>query len=196
MKNFTLSLTLGFMVALTSFVAVRADVVWTPDLAHSHADFSIAHLVFSKVGGHIALQSIELTTDADGMPTHIAAVLDPTHLDTENQDRDADLRSATYFDVAAYPTIVFKGNSMTKTGKDTFTCSGDLTIRGVTKPVVLTGRVERRSDPTEEHAGYLATTTIDRRDFGINDASLSPLGVPLVGNEVKITLTVEATHPK
>lgn len=196
MKIFTLPLSLGLALALTSFA--RADViVWTPDLVHSRADFQVAHLIVSKVGGHIPIESIELTTDTDGLPTHIAAVLDPAHLNTDNQDRDSDLRSATYFDAATYPTMVFKGNSMTRTGKDTFTCSGDLTIRGVTKPVVLSGQIQGRvPDRVGERAGYTATTTIDRRDFGITDAHLSPMGIPLVGNEVKITLTVEATHPK
>jgi polyisoprenoid-binding protein YceI len=180
----------------------NADLVWTPDLVHSRAEFLVSHLVVSKVWGHIAIASMSLSTDADGIPTTIAAVLVPGRLDTDNHDRDADLRSATYFDVATFPTITFKSTAIKATGKTddgrpSFECTGDLTIKNTTKSVVLEGTIEGKvPDPLGVRTGYSATTTIDRRDFGITDGKMNPMGVPIVGNDVHITLTVEATRPK
>jgi polyisoprenoid-binding protein YceI len=98
--------------------------------------------------------------------------------------------------------MTFKSTSVEATGKTSdgltsFTCNGDLTIKNVTKPVVLTGTIEGRvpDGNATERIGYTATTTIDRRAFGLDDARMSPGGIPLVGDSVQITLTVEATRP-
>jgi polyisoprenoid-binding protein YceI len=180
-----------------------ADVPWTADIVHSRAEFLVSHLVVSKVWGHIPIKSLAISTDPAGLPTALDVVLTPGRLDTDNHDRDADLRSAAYFDVEKYPTMSFKSDSVKATGKTSdgrtmFACKGELTVKDVTKPVVLTGTIEGRvpdGDATER-IGYTATTTIDRRAFGLDDARMSPGGIPLVGNDVQITLTVEATRPK
>lgn len=184
-------------------VPARADVAWTPDVVHSRAEFLVSHLVVSKVWGHVPIKTISLATDPRGLPTAIDVVLLPGRLDTDNHDRDADLRSPAYFDVDEYPTIAFKSDSAAVLGaavdgKPTFTCKGELTIKAVTKTVVLHGAIEGRVPDTDttERIGYTATTTIDRRDFGLDDARMSPAGVPLVGNDVAITLTLEATRSR
>jgi polyisoprenoid-binding protein YceI len=197
-----LSLALG--AALLAGVApAGADVAWTADIVHSRAEFLVSHLVVSKVWGHIPIKSLAIATDPSGLPTSLDVVLMPGHLDTDNHERDADLRSASYFDIEQYPTMTFKSQSVKATGKTSdgrtsFTCTGDLTIKNVTKPVVLTGTIEGRvpDGNATERIGYTATTTIDRRAFGLDDARMSPGGIPLVGDDVQITLTVEATRPK
>jgi polyisoprenoid-binding protein YceI len=184
-------------VAAVCGAARAADTVWTTDLVHSRAEFRISHLIVSKVWGHIGIKSVTLVTTPAGMPSSIDAVLSAANLDTDNRERDADLRSAAYLDVERYPTMTFASRSVVATGKDGFRAAGDLTIRGITKPVVLVGRIEGKiPDPAGERVGYSAQTTIDRRDFGITDARLSPAGIPLVGNDVEIGLTLEATRPK
>jgi polyisoprenoid-binding protein YceI len=169
---------------------------WTPDLVHSRAEFLVSHLIVSKVWGHVPIRELTLQTSPNGIPTTIDARLAPGKLDTDNHERDADLRSPAYFDIDAYPAIAFVSTAIHAIGPDRFTCDGNLTIRGVTKRVTLEGHVEGRvPDPAGERIGYTATVTIDRRDFGLTDARLNPAGIPLVGNEVAITLTVEATRP-
>ncbi len=195
----------GFaLIAMLSTASLRAaDIEWTPDVVHSRAEFLVSHLIVSKVWGHVPFASLSLATDASGMPISVRAVLNPAHLDTDNHERDADLRSATFFDVDHYPTMTFVSTSFAPAGTSIdglkqFTCNGMLTIKNVTKPVTLTGTIQGRvpDGPGTERIGYLATTTIDRRDFGLNDARMSPGGIPLVGNGVQITLTMEATRSK
>jgi polyisoprenoid-binding protein YceI len=187
---------------LAGLVPASADVAWTPDVVHSRAEFLVSHLVVSKVWGHIPIKSLAIATDSSGMPTQVDVVMMPGHLDTDNHERDTDLRSSNYFDVDKYPTMSFKSKSVkatgkTKDGRTSFALMGMLTIKNVTKPVVLDGTIEGRvPDGDGERIGYLASTTIDRRDFGLDDARMSPAGIPLVGDEVTITLTVEATRPK
>jgi polyisoprenoid-binding protein YceI len=197
-----LSLALG-AAFFAGFSPARADVAWTADIVHSRAEFLVSHLVVSKVWGHIPIKSLDIATDPSGLPTSLDVVLAPGHLDTDNHERDADLRSASYFDIEQYPTMTFKSASVKATGKTSdgrtsFTCTGDLTIKNVTKPVVLTGTIEGRvpDGNSMERIGYTASTTIDRRAFGLDDARMSPGGIPLVGNDVQITLTVEATRLK
>jgi polyisoprenoid-binding protein YceI len=197
-----LAITVSFLT-LAGFVPASADQAWTADIVHSRAEFLVTHLIVSKVWGHVPIKSLEISTDATGLPTSLDVVMVPGRLDTDNHDRDADLRSANYFDVEKYPTMSFKSDSISATGKTSdgrtsFALKGELTIKGVTKPVVLNGTIEGRipdSDATER-IGYSATTTIDRRAFGLDDARMSPAGIPLVGDDVAITLTVEATRPR
>jgi polyisoprenoid-binding protein YceI len=198
-RFFTLSLATAMLAGL---VPASADVAWTPDVVHSRAEFLVSHLVVSKVWGHIPIKSLAIATDPAGMPTQVDVVMMPGRLDTDNHERDTDLRSPNYFDVDKYPTMSFKSKSVkatgkTKDGRTSFALAGLLTIKNVTKPVVLDGTIEGRvPDGDGERIGYSASTTIDRRDFGLDDARMSPAGIPLVGDEVTITLTVEATRPK
>jgi polyisoprenoid-binding protein YceI len=168
---------------------------WTPDIVHSRAEFTVSHLVVSKVWGHIPIRAITLETVPNGaMPVAITASLDVAHLDTDNHTRDGELRSATYFDTEHYPTMTFKSTSVARQDPNDFKVDGELTIKNVTKPVSfiahLEGAVPDESGMTR--VGYSANLTIDRRDFGIVDQRLTPAGVLFVGNSVTIGLTVEA----
>jgi polyisoprenoid-binding protein YceI len=172
-------------------------VSWTPDLVHSRAEFTVSHMVLSKVWGHIPIRSITLETPHDSViPERIEAVLDVTHEDTDNHDRDRDLRSDTYFDVEHYPAITFHSTRIEPRGPDDADVTGDVTIKNITKSVVFPIHVVGRiPDPAGTRVGFTGELHIDRRDFNIVDSRLTPAGVLLVGYDVAIGLTVEATTP-
>ena len=129
----------GFLTGLlgiVSLTAASAPVAWQADLAHCRAEFTVSHMVVSKVWGHVPIRKLTLL-NAPGttVPVRIDVLLDVSHEDTDNHDRDADLRSPTYFDTAQYPTMTFTSTSIaTKDAKD-FVVDGNLTIKNVTKPV-------------------------------------------------------------
>jgi polyisoprenoid-binding protein YceI len=134
-----------------------------------------------------------VNTGNTAVPQRVDALLDVSHEDTDNHDRDADLRSPTYFDVAKYPTMTFHSTSIVANRADGFTVVGNLTIKNVTKPVTFPMQIvgiipDRRG----WRVGYNGKLTIDRRDWGIVDSRLTPAGVLLVGYRVDIELTVEA----
>jgi polyisoprenoid-binding protein YceI len=155
-------------------------------------------MVVSKVWGHIPITQLTVVAPKGSViPERLEATLNVAHEDTDNHDRDADLRSATYFDTAKYPTITFKSTKITQTGKDDFTVTGDLTIKDITKPVSFPVHVEGRI-PDESggtRVGYSSDLKIDRRDWHLVDQRLTPAGVLLVGYDVHIGLTVEAVTP-
>jgi polyisoprenoid-binding protein YceI len=183
------------VLALCAPAAAATSPVWTPDLVHSRAQFMVSHLVVSKVWGHIPIRQMTLDTKSGSIiPTQLDAMLDVSHEDTDNHDRDSDLRSATYFDVAQYPSITFRSTKIEPKDADNFSVTGDLTIKNVTKPVTFPVHVEGVV-PDEKggmRVGYTAELHIDRRDWGLVDSHLTAAGVLLVGYDVMIGLTAEA----
>jgi polyisoprenoid-binding protein YceI len=169
---------------------------WKIDPAHSAANFSVRHLGISNVHGRFGGVSGEVVLDpADLTKSSVKATIDTTTVDTGVPMRDTDLKSDHFFDVAKYPTMTFVSKSIAKSG-DGYTVTGDLTMHGVTKPVVLTmdapsgevvmGKATRR--------GFDATTTIHRKDFGLTyDETLTKAGDAMIGDDVKVTLEIEAT---
>lgn len=175
--------------------AAAVPVVWEADLAHCRAEFTVSHMVVSKVWGHIPVQQLTIVnTSHTPVPQRLEAVLDVSHEDTDNRDRDADLRSPTYFDVAKYPIMTFHSTSIVAKSSSSFAVTGDLTIKNVTKPVTFPVQVVGIiPEGSGWRVGYSGSLTIDRRDWGIVDSRLTPAGVLLVGYTVDIRLTVEAT---
>ncbi len=171
-------------------------LTWSSDLVHSRAEFTVSHLVVSKVWGHIPITALSIVTPSGSViPTKIDATLNVAREDTDNHERDADLRSATYFDVERYPTMQFRSTKIVAKGPADFDVTGELTIKNVTKPVEFAAHVEGRV-PDEgggTRVGYTAQVHIDRRDYGIVDNRLSAVGVLVVGYDVTIGLTAEAT---
>lgn len=93
--------------------AATPPVTWETDLAHTRAEFTVSHMIVSKVWGHVPVRQLTIVnTGNTAMPQHVDALLDVSHEDTDNHDRDADLRSPTYFDVAKYPTMTFHSTSI------------------------------------------------------------------------------------
>jgi len=125
---------------------------------------------------------------ADLGKTTVEATIDASSIDTRVEKRDNDLRSANYFDVAKYPTLTFKSTKVEAAGPGKLKITGELTIHGVTKEVVLD--VDGPSAPVQDpkgnvHMGASASTKINRKDFGVNG------GAGLIGNEIPITIDVE-----
>ena len=181
-------------VAGPSAGRAETTVKWVPDLIHSRAEFTVAHMVLSKVWGHLPIRDMQITTAGTSMvPTSVYALMDVEHLDTDNHVRDADLRSPTYFDTVQYPTMTFRSTSITPVDAADFTMNGLLTIKNVTKPVRFPVHIIGHiADSGGTRAGYEGTLAIDRRDFGITDSRLMS-GVLFVGYTVNIGITAEVS---
>jgi polyisoprenoid-binding protein YceI len=168
------------------------------DASHSTVEFVVRHLMISKVRGRFtAFQgSIELAPGSD-VPEAINASIQSASIDTREEQRDAHLRSADFFDVEKYPALTFESNRIDGV-PDEFFIYGNLTIHGVTREVVLKATFEGRgTDPWGgQRVGYSAHTTINRKDFGLTwNAALETGGV-VVSDEVRIELNVEGILQK
>jgi polyisoprenoid-binding protein YceI len=167
---------------------------WTLDPSHSDVQFSVRHLMISKVRGVFGVKSATLIAPENPLDARVDASVDAASVDTKDANRDAHLRSADFFDVENFPTLEFHSTGVRLADGD-FLVDGDLTIRGVTKSVTF--RVEFGgfgSDPYGNYkAGATAKTVIDREDFGLTwNAALEAGGV-LVGRDVTIELDLQGT---
>ena len=185
---------LGLISSLFLAISASAQVeTWQIDPAHSASQFAIRHMGLSTVRGAFTKTSGTVQYDpADVAKTAIEVTIDAASLNTRVDMRDNDLRSAKFFDVEKYPTITFKSKRAEAAGKGKMKITGDLTIHGVTKEVVLDvdGPAGPNKDPRgNSHMGALATTTISRKDFGV---SALPA---MIGDDVQITLDVELVKP-
>jgi polyisoprenoid-binding protein YceI len=178
----TAGLLFGFASAATA--AVETYVIVS---VHSSVGFSIRHFV-SKVPGSFSKLNGTITVDRDNLEnSSVDAVVDVTSVNTANEKRDNHLRSPDFFDAAKYATSTFKSKSWKKTGEDTFDITGDLTLHGVTKEVVLQTTLLGFGPGARgaQLSGWEGTTKIKKSDFGIT----SP---PMLGDDVVITLSIEA----
>ena len=156
--------------AITRETAPTTQTTWTIDPAHTEVGFSVKHLMISTVRGRFA--DVRGTIQLDGNDltrASVDAAIATASIDTRQEQRDAHLRSADFFEVEKYPTITFRSTGVERIKNDRYRITGDLTIRDVTREVVLEGTDEGRGrDPWGgERLGFSATTTIDRRDFGL-----------------------------
>ena len=184
---------LALGAALVAGDTVKTNpVAWTVDPAHSEVSFRVRHLT-GRVRGHFKEFSTSLVADPAQLTTGSVTVeVKTASVNTENEKRDTHLRSPDFFDVEKFPVMTFKSTKVESNGKD-LALSGDLTIRGVTKPVVLKGTFNGKVvDPWgKERLGFEVSTTIDRRDFGLVWNKLVE-GSSLVGDEVTIDIAIEA----
>jgi Uncharacterized conserved protein len=168
---------------------------WEFDPAHTGVHFKVRHLMVSSVRGDFENVSGKIVYDeADVTKSAADITIDAASINTRVAKRDEDLRSPNFLDVAKFPKIAFKSKRVEKAGNGTLKMTGDLTIRGVTKEVVLTvdGPTPAIKDPWGNYrVGGQATTKINRKDFGLVwNATLETGGV-VVGDEVEITIDVE-----
>lgn len=184
-------LVLGFAGAASA--AVETYVI---DPVHSSVGFTVRHL-FSQVPGSFTKFNGTLTVDRDNLEnSSVEATIEIGSVNTAADKRDAHLKSPDFFDAAKFPTITFKSKSWKKTGADTYDVTGDLTIKDVTKSVVLAVKVLGFGPgmmPNSAVSGWEGTTTLVRTDFGVNGPAM--LG-KAVGDEVKVTISVEADLKK
>jgi polyisoprenoid-binding protein YceI len=200
-----------FVTAATAAVALTGSVLaqtppataqpapgpntWTIDSNHSSAGFSVKHMMVSTVRG--TLGKVSGTIDYDG--TSAASIkadvtIDVSGINTGVTGRDNDLKSPNFFDIAKYPTATFKSKRVEAAGAGKFKLVGDLTMHGVTKEVTLD--VEGPSPAVKQQNGSLkvgatATTTVNRRDFGLQYNNLIEAG-PVVGDTIQVTIDIEA----
>ena len=173
--------------------AVAAKTTWAIDAGHSNVEFAVKHLMISTVRGRFPDVAGTVLLDAESQSkSAVEVTVNVASIDTRQEQRDEHLRSADFFDVANFPILTFKSTSIRRDG-DSFLVDGDLTIRGVTKPVTLRATEEGRTrDPWGgERIGFSASTKVNRRDFGLTWNQVLEAGGFAVGDEVKITLDVE-----
>jgi polyisoprenoid-binding protein YceI len=177
-------------LALAAPLALAQTSTWVPDKAHSSVDFSISHMSLSQVRGHFGnIGGSIVWNEGDITKSTVNVTIDVTTVDTGVAPRDADLKSDHFFDVAKFPTATFVSTSVSKGGSGP-TVSGNLTLHGVTKPVVL--QVDGPKGPLpgmdkKQHAGFSATTTVKRTDFDI--ATKYPSS--MVGDDVNLTIDLD-----
>jgi polyisoprenoid-binding protein YceI len=183
------------VVAMLLTVSAAAQDAWQLDPPHSSAQFSVRHLGVSTVRGAFTKVSGSVVYDPANLnKSSIQAAIDAASVDTRVEMRDNDLRSPRFLDAQKYPTITFQSKKVEAAGADKLKVTGDLTIHGVTKEVVLDvdGPTPSIKDPMGKdrlRMGASATTKINRNDFGVS-------GLPgIVGDDITITLDVEMTKP-
>jgi len=167
---------------------------------HSQASFAVKHMMVSTVHG--SFNGVKGTVDYD--PAHPEAAkadltINATSVDTRNEMRDKDLKSDNFFDVAKYPTITFVSKKVETAGHGKLKISGDMTIHGVTKPVtwLVDGPAAPVKDPKGNlHSGATATTTVNRKDFGLVWNKTLDGGGVMVGEEVDLMVEVELVEKK
>ena len=180
----------SFLVAalVAATVGPVAAAEGTLEVPHTQAQFTVTHLALSKVHGQLPLISGTVTFNDAGLPTATTATFDVKGVDSKDERRDASLRR-DYFEVEKYPTLTFVERKIEGTPA-AFKMTGDMTLHGVTKPIVLNGKVENvLTINGKKHVAYSATGAFDRRDFGIVFAKFLDNQL-LAGYDV--TLTIEA----
>jgi polyisoprenoid-binding protein YceI len=166
------------------------------DPAHSSAQFTIRHMMITNVRGSFKKVQGTIVLDRENpAASSVEATIDATTLNTNDDQRDAHVRSADFLDVEKYPTITFRSSKVTAAGQDEWKVEGTLTIHGVTKPVTLD--VEAPSAEGKDPYGNLrigasATTKIKRSDFGLNFNAVLETGGVVLGDELKIQLDISA----
>ncbi len=190
MSRFLLVITAALAFTASAFAQAKA---WKIDPNHTAAQFSVRHLGISTVRGAFTKVSGTANYDpTDPGKASLEVTIDASSVDTRVEMRDNDLRSPNFFDVAKYPTLTFKSKRVESAGPGKLKVTGDLTIHGVTKEVVLD--VDGPSAPVTDakgnsHMGASASTKINRKDFGVS-------GNPnAVGDEITITIDAELISP-
>lgn len=190
---------LALVLALSAAPTIASAEVWSIDTAHTVSGFTVRHMMITNVNG-----AFDTTTGTiDYTPGNLAATkadikIDVNTVNTRNQRRDADLKSDNFFNAEKFPAITFKSKRVQNVRADGFDMVGDLTIRDVTKEVVL--KVDGIGQPIKDpqgnrRVGATATTTINRKDFNVNYNRVIEAG-GVVGDEVKINLEIQAIEKK
>lgn len=187
MKRLTI---LTGILAFAAPLAMAQTSTWVSDPNHSEVDFSIVHMSVSKVHGRFGdVNATIVYNQADPAKSTVTATIGVDTVDTGVDARNNHLKTADFFNVAAMPTATFTSTSVAKNG-DHLTVTGNLTLHGVTRPVVLdvTGPNGSMTDPKGHvHTGFSATTTINRTDFGIGPK----FPAAMVGDQVSLDIELE-----
>lgn len=180
--------------------ALALASTWNIDPEHSNVGFKVRHLMVSNVKGNFnTFSGVVDINDKDITKSKVEVSIDTNSINTNIKKRDDHLRSADFFDVAKYPTMTFVSKKVVKAGNDMLKVTGDLTLHGVTKEVVLDveGPTQESKDPWGNiRKGATATTKINRKDFGLVWNKALETGGVMVGDEITISLEVEMIKAK
>ena len=190
------------VLALTATLLMAAGLAqaaerYRVDPVHSHIGFSVRHLGISNVRGEFKKYSSTLLVDEEDLSlSSIEFRIEAASIFTDHEERDGDLRSANFLDVENHPEIVFTSKKIEKTGDDEYVATGDLTIRGVTKEVELAITL---AGPLRDPWGMMrlgveGEVTINRQDYGVSWNRVLDTGGLVVGNDVRISFSIEATR--
>ena len=195
MKTWMSKVVVAIAFTLAAPVLAHADT-WQIDPMHTSVEFTVRHMMISNIKGVFEKTSGTVTVEgSDPTSAKIDATIDASSIDTRVDRRDEDLKSPNFLDVAKYPTITFKSTKVEAAGEGKWKVTGDLTLHGVTKSVVLEVESSGASikDPFgNTRAGASATTKINRKDFGLTYNKTLETGGVMVGDEVAISIDVEA----
>ena len=193
-----LAVSAGLAAAL-ALPASAGTTTWQIDPAHSAAQFAVTHLMISTVRGEFhGLKGTVVLDDQDITKSTVSVTIDATSVDTREPARDNHLKSPDFFDAAKYPTMTFKSTKVEQVSPGELKVTGDLTIRGVTKQVVLNvdGPKAPIKDPWGlQRSAVSATAKLNRQDFGVSWNKTLDSGGVVVSDDVRITLDVEIFIP-
>lgn len=166
---------------------------WDIDPVHSDVSFTVRHMMVSKVRGRLGTFSGEIVTAPEFADSSVTATVDATSVDTGNAQRDGHIRTADFFEVESHPTWSFRSTALRADGGD-HALDGELTIKGVTRPVTFALEVNGFGPDAYggTRAGFSATTTVNRSDFGVDIAMPLDGGGVVVSEKVQVALEIEA----
>ena len=179
----------GALTGIPGYVAGT----WSIDPVHTEVGFAVRHMMVSKVRGRFRTFSGQIVTGENPLDSSVTAEIELSSIDTGNEQRDAHIRSADFFEVETYPTMTYQSTGV-RQHRDGFIVDGKLTLKGVTKDVPLTLELNGFGpDPYGgTRAGFSATAEINRRDFGVNFAAVMETGGAVVSDKITIHLEIEA----
>lgn len=187
------------LAAFLSVAAITAQSTWKSDNVHSNVKFTVTHMVISEVDGAFKVYDGTIVTkNADFSDASIDFTIDVNSISTDNEMRDNHLKGDDFFSASKFPKAIFKSTSFKKISGNKYALEGNLTIKDVTKKikfdVVFGGTIK---DPWGNNkAGFKATGTINRFDYGLKWNNLTEAGGAVVGNEVALTLKLEFAEKK
>ncbi len=175
-------------------IEIPAPGVWELDRAHTRLGFVARHLMVTRVRGNFGVFGGAITVGERPEDSKVEVRIDAASIDTGTKDRDTHLRSPDFLDVEKYPELTFRSTKVERVGTNSLQVEGDLTIREVTRPVVLEAEFEGLTDDPwgNKRIGFTATTEIDREDWGMTWNVALEKGGLLVSKKVQIELDVEA----
>jgi polyisoprenoid-binding protein YceI len=188
--------TTGTMLSTETATEAGRHSIWEIDPKHSLVEFSVKHMMFTTVKGRFTdvRGTINCQDESDPTKATVDAAIVAASLDTGDNDRDAHLRAADFLDVEKFPMITFTSKRVDRRDENEFRVIGDLTVKGVTREVVLQMTYNGRGKNPfgQEVAGFTAETSINRKDFGLNWNVALETGGLLVGDKVNILIEVQA----
>jgi polyisoprenoid-binding protein YceI len=197
-KRRLLPLWVGLALVAGATAAAAQAAPFRIDPGHSLVGFNVRHF-FSRTAGRFKEFSGTIQLDEKNLAnSSVDVTIQAASINTENERRDGDLRSSNFFNTDTFPTITFKSTKVVPGPEKSFLVYGDLTIRGITKPVTLEattmgiGQISMSGRPPRTIAGFEAKTTVDRKEFGIVWNRVLDQGGTMLGDDVQITLQVES----